>query len=123
MATDWNKTGLDVAVGPVLEPRQSRQVQSGSAGGDVERALPDALGVGLPTPSHVPAVDVAPFLTPKRSKVNIVQAVRQVMRNAPGKTTGDILVPLYVEQAQGESLDAAVARVEFDEVWAVLQTK
>ena len=43
------------------------------------------------------------------------------MRNAPGKTTGNILVPLYVEQAQGESLDAAVARAEFDEVWAVLQ--
>ena len=43
------------------------------------------------------------------------------MRNAPGKTTGDILVPLYVEQAQGESLDAAVARAEFEEVWAVLQ--
>ena len=43
------------------------------------------------------------------------------MRNAPGKTTGDILVPLYVEQAAGESLDAAVARAEFDEVWAVLQ--
>ena len=43
------------------------------------------------------------------------------MRNAPGKTTGYILVPLYVEQAAGESLDAAVARAEFDEVWAALQ--
>ena len=38
------------------------------------------------------------------------------MRNAPGKPTGNILVPLYVEQAQGESLDAAVARAEFEEV-------
>ena len=32
-----------------------------------------------------------------------------------------LLVPLYMEQAAGESLDAAVARAEFDEVWAVLQ--
>ena len=69
----------------------------------------------------VPTVDMVAFLTPKRSKVDIVQAVGRAMRNAPGKTTGYILVPLYVEQAQGESLDAAVARAEFDEVWAVLQ--
>ena len=69
----------------------------------------------------VPTVDMVAFLTPKRSKVDIVQAVGRAMRNAPGKTTGDILVPLYVEQATGESLDAAVARAEFDEVWAVLQ--
>ena len=69
----------------------------------------------------VPTVDMVAFLTPKRSKVDIVQAVGRAMRNAPGKTTGYILVPLYVEQAAGESLDAAVARAEFDEVWAVLQ--
>ena len=69
----------------------------------------------------VPTVDMVAFLTPKRSKVDIVPAVGRAMRNAPGKTTGYILVPLYVEQAAGESLDAAVARAEFDEVWAVLQ--
>ena len=32
-----------------------------------------------------------------------------------------MLVPLYVEQAQGESLDAAVMRTELEEIWAVLQ--
>ena len=69
----------------------------------------------------VPTVDMVAFLTPKRSKVDIVQAVGRAMRNAPGKTTGYVLVPLYVEQAAGESLDAAVARAEFEEVWAVLQ--
>ncbi len=35
--------------------------------------------------------------------------------------TGYIFVPLYVEQAKGESLEAAIDRTEFDEVWAVLQ--
>ena len=69
----------------------------------------------------VPTVDMVAFMSPKRSKVDIVQAVGRAMRNAPGKTTGYILIPLYVEQAKGESLDAAVARAEFDEVWAVLQ--
>ena len=70
----------------------------------------------------VPTVDMVAFLTPTRSNVDIVQAVRRAMRNAPGKTTGDILVPVSVEQAAGESLDASVARAEFDEVWTVLQT-
>ena len=98
-----------------------------------------ALGAGHPTPPFVPTVDMVAFLTPKRSKVDIVQAVGRAMRNAPGKTAGYILVPLYVDLTHGEreasaswsaspqsqptqeSLDAAVARAEFDEVWAVLQ--
>ena len=70
---------------------------------------------------NVPTVDMVAFLTPKRSKVDIVQSVGRAMRNAPGKTTGNILVPLYVEQAAGKSLNTAVARTEFDKVWAVLQ--
>ncbi len=71
----------------------------------------------------VPTVDMVAFMSPKRSKVDIVQAVGRAMRTSreTGKTTGYILIPLYVEQAKGESLDAAVARAEFDEVWAVLQ--
>ena len=95
--------------------RLDDRVQSGSAGGHVERGPCLSEGIDVPT------VDMVAFLTPKRSKVDIVQAVGRAMRNAPGKTTGYILVPLYVEQAAGESLDAAVARAEFDEVWAVLQ--
>jgi superfamily II DNA or RNA helicase len=69
----------------------------------------------------VPTVDMVAFMTPKRSKVDIVQAIGRAMRNAKGKTHGYILVPIYIEQARGESLEAAVARAEFDEVWAVLQ--
>jgi len=38
-----------------------------------------------------------------------------------GKTTGDIPIPLNVEQAQGESLESTGAGAEFDEVWSVLQ--
>ena len=89
--------------------RLDDRVQSGSAGGDVERALPDERDRRADG-GH------GPFLTLKRSKVDIVQAVGRAMRNVPGKTTGYIPVPLYVEQAQGESLDATVARAEFNEV-------
>ena len=96
--------------GLMTEFKAARQVRRG---GSNARCLTEGI--------DVPTVDMVAFLTPKRSKVDIVQAVGRAMRNAPGKTTGDILVPLYVEQATGESLDAAVERAEFDEVWAVLQ--
>jgi superfamily II DNA or RNA helicase len=69
----------------------------------------------------VPAVDMVAFLTPKRSRVDIVQATGRAMRKSPGKTTGYVLVPLFVEQAAGELIEDAVKRAEFDEVWAVLQ--
>src|SRR5438477_2700200 len=70
---------------------------------------------------NVPAVDMVAFLTPKRSRVDIVQATGRAMRKAPGKTTGYVLVPLFVEQAKGETIEEALARTEFDEVWNVLQ--
>jgi predicted helicase len=69
----------------------------------------------------VPAVDMVAFLTPKRSKVDIVQATGRAMRKTDGKNVGYILVPLFVEQAKGESIEEAIQRAEFDEVWNVLQ--
>ena len=71
----------------------------------------------------VPAVDMVAFLTPKRSLVDIVQATGRAMRKSPAtqKTTGYVLVPLFLEQVEGETIEAAVARAQFDEVWAVLQ--
>ena len=71
----------------------------------------------------VPAVDMVAFLTPKRSLVDIVQATGRAMRksDATHKTTGYVLVPLFLEYVAGESIEEAVARAEFDEIWAVLQ--
>jgi len=70
----------------------------------------------------VPAVDMVAFLSPRRSRVDIVQATGRAMRRSPGKPTGYVLVPLYVEQAAGESIEQAVSRAEFDDVWDVLQS-
>jgi len=69
----------------------------------------------------VPAVDMVAFLAPRRSRVDIVQAVGRAVRTAPGKTTGYVFLPLYVQEAVGESVEDAVDRTEFDEVWNVLQ--
>ena len=70
----------------------------------------------------VPAVDMVAFLSPRRSRVDIVQATGRAMRRSPGKTLGYVLVPLYVELTARETVEEAVARAEFDEVWDVLQS-
>ena len=70
----------------------------------------------------VPAVDMVAFLSPRRSLVDIVQATGRAMRKSPGKDLGYVLVPLYVELEAGESIDEAVARANFDEIWDILQT-
>ncbi|MHB8522840.1 MAG: DEAD/DEAH box helicase [Limisphaerales bacterium] len=70
----------------------------------------------------VPAVDMVAFLSPRRSRVDIVQATGRAMRRSPGKTTGYVLVPLYAEQAADETVEAAVSRSAFDEVWDVLHS-
>jgi superfamily II DNA or RNA helicase len=70
----------------------------------------------------VPAVDMVAFLSPKKSKVDIVQAIGRAMRKSKGKETGYVLIPLYLEQKAGESLEEAVARTNFEEVWDILQS-
>ena len=70
----------------------------------------------------VPAVDMVAFLSPKKSKVDIVQAIGRAMRRSGSKEVGYVLVPLYLEQREGETLEEAVARTNFEEVWDILQS-
>jgi len=70
----------------------------------------------------VPAVDMVAFLSPKKSKVDIVQAIGRAMRRSGAKEVGYVLIPLYLEQKTGESLEEAVARANFEEVWDILQS-
>ena len=72
----------------------------------------------------LPAVDMVAFMSPKRSRVDIVQATGRAMRkdpHNPDKTFGYILVPLYLELTTNESVDDAVYKAKFEEVWNVLQ--
>ena len=68
----------------------------------------------------VPAVDMVAFLTPKRSLIEIVQATGRAMRRSPNKQFGYVLVPLFLEQHEGESIEGALSRTTFREVWKVL---
>lgn len=44
----------------------------------------------------VPALDAVLFLQPRRSMVDVVQAVGRVMRTAPGKKTGYVILPIVI---------------------------
>ncbi|HQQ35677.1 MAG TPA: Helicase associated domain protein, partial [Rugosibacter sp.] len=68
----------------------------------------------------VPAVDMVAFISPRKSKVDIVQATGRAMRKSPGKEFGYVMVPLFVEQAANESIEDALKRTGFDDVWDLL---
>lgn len=68
----------------------------------------------------VPALDAVLFLTPRNSQVDVVQSVGRVMRMAPGKTRGYVVLPVVIPAGMepNEALnDNQVYRV----VWQVLQ--
>ncbi|MFQ5685555.1 MAG: Helicase associated domain protein [Candidatus Scalindua sp.] len=72
----------------------------------------------------LPAVDMVAFMSPKKSKIDIIQATGRAMRkdpHNPAKALGYILVPLYLEITTSESIEEAVAKADFGEVWNVLQ--
>ena len=56
----------------------------------------------------VPSLDAVAFLDPRDSQVDVVQAVGRVMRKAPGKRFGYIVVPVVVEP--GSDVAAALER-------------
>lgn len=68
----------------------------------------------------VPALDAVLFLTPRSSQVDVVQSVGRVMRKAPGKELGYIILPVVVPT--GTTPEEALAKNErFKVVWQVLQ--
>ena len=69
----------------------------------------------------VPAVDVVAFLSPRKSKVDIIQAAGRAMRKPEGKEMGYVLLPLFLETQENETLEEAVKRTDFEEAWDVLQ--
>jgi len=68
----------------------------------------------------VPSVDLVAFIDPKRSVIDIAQAAGRTMRLSRGKSCGYVFVPLFVDQAIGESVESAILRSDFREVVLVL---
>ncbi|GAA2146440.1 DEAD/DEAH box helicase [Nocardioides koreensis] len=68
----------------------------------------------------VPALDAVMFLTPRGSQVDVVQAVGRVMRKAPGKKLGYIILPVVVPSGLSAS-EALNDNKRYQVVWQVLQ--
>jgi len=68
----------------------------------------------------VPALDAVLFLTPRNSQIDVVQSVGRVMRNAPGKKRGYIVLPVVIP-AGVEPHEALSDNQTYKVVWQVLQ--
>ena len=68
----------------------------------------------------VPSLDAVLFLNPRNSQVDVVQAVGRVMRKAPGKEYGYIILPIAVPASQDPET-ALNDNKKYKVVWDVLQ--
>ena len=68
----------------------------------------------------VPALDAVLFLAPRKSQVDVVQAVGRVMRRAEGKQMGYIILPVVINPDQ-EAEKALDDNKTFQVVWSVLR--
>ena len=66
----------------------------------------------------VPALDAVLFLQPRRSEIDVVQAVGRVMRRSEGKKYGYIILP--IAQAPGTSAQETLSSSAFRAVWQVI---
>ncbi|MFW9605169.1 MAG: type ISP restriction/modification enzyme, partial [Pseudomonas sp.] len=68
----------------------------------------------------VPALDAVLFLTPRNSQIDVVQSVGRVMRTAPNKKRGYVILPVVIP-AGVEPHDALNDNKVYGVVWQVLQ--
>ena len=66
----------------------------------------------------VPALDGVAFVDPKRSEIDIVQAVGRAIRLAEGKSFGIIVIPVFI--SDNDDPDEVLSTSEFDQVWKVV---
>ena len=69
--------------------------------------------------TDVPALDGVAFIDPKGSEIDIVQSVGRVIRNAPGKKIGTIIIPIFVDSASDEIND--LEKSCFQVIWKVVK--
>ncbi|MCZ2826034.1 MULTISPECIES: DEAD/DEAH box helicase [unclassified Modestobacter] len=129
-------TALPGIASALLSPERAVQLSTGHVNGGMSAGERTALLDSLRTlPSghrrvltnarcltegvDVPAIDGVAFIDPRSSYVDIVQAVGRVLRTAPGKTIGTILLPVYLSAA--EDPETVLSSSAFEDVCTVLQ--
>jgi len=66
----------------------------------------------------VPSLDGVAFIDPRKSQVDIVQAVGRAIRKSDGKTHGTILIPVFIEDHEDET--EALESSRFKPIWDVV---
>ena len=66
----------------------------------------------------VPALDGVAFVDPRRSEIDIIQAVGRAIRKSSNKTKGTIIIPVFI--AEGDDPDEVLSSSAFDQVWKVV---
>ena len=67
----------------------------------------------------VPALDGVAFVDPRSSEIDIIQSVGRAIRLSENKTTGTIVIPVFIEQT--DDAEAALEASEFKPIWDVLE--
>jgi len=67
----------------------------------------------------VPTLDGVAFIDPRRSEVDIVQAVGRAIRLADDKAVGTIVIPVFIDTET--NVDAALKDSSFRKVWDVIK--
>jgi superfamily II DNA or RNA helicase len=69
----------------------------------------------------VPSVDLCAFNSNRRSVTDIVQGTGRTQRHAEGKEAGYVLLPVFIDQREGETVEDAAERADLGEVGSVLR--
>jgi superfamily II DNA or RNA helicase len=67
----------------------------------------------------VPTLEGVAFIDPRRSQVDIVQAVGRAIRLSEDKTLGTIVIPVFLRDT--DDPEAALEASEFEPVWAIVR--
>ena len=66
----------------------------------------------------VPSLDGVAFIDPRKSQVDIVQAVGRAIRKSAGKTHGTIIIPVFIDAEENEH--EALESSRFKPIWDVV---
>lgn len=94
---------------------QLRQLASPHGAGRAVLSNAQCLSEGV----DVPALDGVAFIEPRRSAIDIIQAVGRVMRLAPDKNLGTIVLPVLVDDET--VIDEIVSASAWEPVWALVR--
>ena len=67
----------------------------------------------------VPSLDGVAFVDPRKSEVDIIQAVGRAIRLSPGKETGTIVLPVFIDTQ--DDPEQVLNQSVFKPIWDVLK--